>query len=164
MYAATLPQLVHDHCDQIVSGTLDRVRREPDLSALLEHCDLANWFQRIVVSLDRWPGIVTDGEAEQLHFGFGQDCGRNAIPLHQSMRALHLLKTRIFDFARSRGLVRNSLEIYVEEELENRVSFFFDWLLYNVVLGYESLRPLHLDKPQASKKEDMRDLPGWIPL
>jgi hypothetical protein len=80
------------------------------------------------------------------------------------MRALHLLKSRIVDFARSQGLARNSLEIYVEEELENRVSFFFDWLLYHVVLGYESVRPLHLDKPQAPKKQDVRDLPGWVPL
>ncbi len=61
-------------------------------------------------------------------------------------------------------MARNALEIYVEEELENRVSFFFDWVLYQVVLGYESVRPLQLDKPQAPGTPDMRDLPGWVPL
>lgn len=80
------------------------------------------------------------------------------------MRALHLLKTRIVDFAHSQGLARNSLEIYVEEELENHLSFFLDWLLYQVVLGYESVRPLNLPAPKKAKTEDVRALPGWVPL
>src|SRR5579875_897063 len=138
MYAETLPQLIQDHRGQIVSGAIDRVRLEP--------------------------GIATDNQAERLHLAFGEACARNAIPLHQLLRALHLLKSRIVDFARSQGMARNALEIYVEEELENRVSFFFDWVLYQVVLGYESVRPLQLDKPQAPGTPDMRDLPGWVPL
>jgi len=165
MYAETLPQLVQDHSEQIIHGALDRARRELDLQTLLEsHCDVADWFHRIIESLERWPAIAPDDQAEYLHFSFGADCARGAVPLHQAMRALHLLKSRIVDFARSRGLARNSLEIYVEEELELRVSFLFDWLLYYAVLGYESVRPLHLDRPDQPRKQDLRDLPGWVPL
>jgi|GEM_PF-2151263 hypothetical protein len=165
MYAETLPQLIQDHRGQIVSGAIDRVRLEPELAGLIDsRCDVAAWFHRIIEALDRWPGIATDNQAERLHLAFGEACARNAIPLHQLLRALHLLKSRIVDFARSQGMARNALEIYVEEELENRVSFFFDWVLYQVVLGYESVRPLQLDKPQAPGTPDMRDLPGWVPL
>lgn len=164
MFPQTLPQLLQDHREQVVAGALDRVRREPPLADLVHsRCDVADWFRRIVESLDRWPSIATDAEAEQLHSSFGETCARNGIALHQVVRGLHLLKSRIVDFAHSQGMARNSLEIYVEEELENRVSFFFDWLLYQVVVGYESMRPLHQPAPGV-KKEDVRDLPGWVPL
>lgn len=147
----------------MVKGTLERISREPGLSALVDdRCDLADWFDRIVVSVDRWPAIATDDEAEHVHFTFGEGAARMGIPLHQIVRALHLLKNRLIDFARSQGMT-NSLEIYVEEELENRISFFFDWLLYNAVLGYESVHPMCLT-PRRSRAADVRDLPGWIPL
>ena len=165
MFPQTLPQLIQDHRDQVVNGALERIGREPELGNLLEGgCDVSDWFHRIVASLDRWPAIATDDQAEQLHLSFGESCARNGIPLHQVVRGLHLLKSRIIDFAHSQGLARNSLEIYVEEELENRTSFFFDWLLYQVVLGYESVRPLHLAAPRDAKPDDIRALPGWIPL
>ena len=165
MYAESLPQLVQNHRDEIVSSALDRARREPDLSTLLNsRCDVAAWFHRIIESLERWPGIATDDQAEHFHFCFGEDCARSAVPLHQVVRVLCLLKSRIVDFAHSRGMARNALEIYVEEELENRVSFFFDWVLYHAVLGYEGVRPLHRDQAEKAKKQDLRDLPGWVPL
>ena len=147
----------------MVKGALERIRREPETCGAVDgHCDLQDWFDRIVASVDRWPAIATDGEAEHVHFSFGQGAARMGIPLHQIVRALHLLKNRIIDFARSQGM-GNALEIYVEEELENRISFFFDWLLYHAVLGYESVHPMRLAAPQ-SRAADVRDLPGWVPL
>jgi hypothetical protein len=165
MFPQTLPQLIQDHREQVIKGALERIGRESQLAQLLdERRDMADWFNRIVASVDRWPAIATDDQAEHLHLSFGEGCARSGIPLHQVVRALHLLKTRIVDFAHSQGMARNSLEIYVEEELENRLSFFFDWLLYQVVLGYESVHPLHLSAPQKVKTEDVRALPGWVPL
>ena len=164
MFSQTLPQLLQDHRESVVKGALDRLARESEIADLLDgRCDFADWFNRIIQSLDRWPAITSDPQAERLHVSFGEGCARNGIPPHQIVRALHLLKSRTVDFVHSQGLARNSLEIYVEEEMENRLSFFFDWLLYQIVVGYESVGPMHLSAKRV-KREDVRALPGWVPL
>jgi len=142
MLAHTLPQLVQDHRQQVVRTALDRLHREDELTGLhSDACDFAEWFDAIVAALERWPAIAIDDDQEQEQRAFGARCARLGVPLHHVVRAVHILKSKIVDFARAQGVGRSSLEVYVEEELENRVSFFFDWLVYQVILGYESAQP-----------------------
>ncbi|MGH9559804.1 MAG: hypothetical protein ACRD30_11245 [Bryobacteraceae bacterium] len=142
MFVHTLPQLVQDHGQKIAADAFDRLAHESGIVWLTGHevrrDELLGWFEGIVAGVERWPGIALDDAEETKHREFGAMCRRRCIRLHELVRALHVLKQRIVDFARSRGLARNSLEIYVEEELENRVSFYFDWLVYQIVIGYEA--------------------------
>jgi hypothetical protein len=142
----TLAQLVQDHREELLSATLSRLQREDEapLLLLVGKEKLFHWFDEIVVEMERWPGVVDDEQAGRLHREYGAWCARQGVEPHELVRVMHVLKSKIVDFARSQGLDRNSLEIYVEQELEHSVSFLFDWLLYQAVLGYESALPLLL--------------------
>jgi hypothetical protein len=53
---------------------------------------------------------------------------------------LHILKLKIIEFARNHEFGQTPLAIYAHEEMEHRIGLFFDWLLYNIALGYEEAR------------------------
>ncbi len=59
------------------------------------------------------------------------------IPLHESVRGFQIVKEKIIDFIHEQGTAKTSVELYAEEELELRLSGFFDVLVYHLIRGYE---------------------------
>src|SRR5258706_13349220 len=134
----TLPQFIQDHREQVVTAALDRLRRRGETASLLSGRseELIRWLDVIVAGVETWPAVTTS-EQGLIHREFGILWFKRGGPLHEVVRVVHVLKSKIIEFARSQGGAQNALELYIEEELEHRVSFFFDWLFYEVVLGYE---------------------------
>jgi hypothetical protein len=59
------------------------------------------------------------------------------VPLHEAIRALHILKAKIIRFLDDQGLLQTSLELYAEKEFEHLLGRLVENLVYQVVCGYE---------------------------
>jgi len=138
MLSSRLVHLVEDHWESIASAVIQSIHADPALHHLkqLPEAELRDWGKRI---LKNFGDCLTDNGQELGHYyeEVGRRRCRELIPLHEAVRALHLLKEKICAYARDQGF-RNSLEVYAEEELEHRVGDFFDTLVYHLVKGYET--------------------------
>ncbi len=143
MLTNKLIQAIEDQTDQIVTLVIEEIKGDPALHEIgkLPRTDLAIWGRGILRHVGSWLG-----EDERLRLGKRyEELGRlrffENIPLHECVKALHLLKEQTVEFIRTRGFAQTSLEIYAEEELEHRIDRFFDFLVYHLVLGYEKAMP-----------------------
>jgi hypothetical protein len=139
LLSARFIRLIEDHREQIGAAAISAIRQGPELSHMgrLPESELRDWASGILMCLQCYP---VPAEREELSSRF-QKVGRQrfeeAIPLHEAIRSLQVLKGKIINFVRNEGLARNSLDVYAEQELEHEVGLLFDRLLYSVALGYE---------------------------
>lgn len=140
MLSNRLIQLVEDHWERIAVAAMQQIRRESELSrmAKLPDSELRDWARGILKSLESWPGPNQDKKLAKRYEELGRRRIEESVPLHESVRGLHILKWKIIEFVRNQGFGPTSVDIYSEEELEHRVSFFFDWLLYHIARGYDA--------------------------
>ena len=54
------------------------------------------------------------------------------------MLRCQLLKKRILRFVREQGFTLTPMELYAEEELDRRIGWLFDAMVYHIVCGYET--------------------------
>jgi len=57
--------------------------------------------------------------------------------LHEYVRGLQLLHYALVDFARTQAVPRTPVEIYSQEDLEERLCHIFDRIAYHFIRGYE---------------------------
>lgn len=139
MLSNKLIQLAEDHWQGIAVGAMRRIRQEKDLPhmAKLPDAELRDWARGILKSLESWAGNE-DKRLANRYENLGRRRFEEATPLHETIRALHILKFTMIEFVRNEGFGRTTLEVYSEEELEHRVTLFFDWLLYHIARGYDA--------------------------
>ncbi len=81
-------------------------------------------------------------ETLRVHYvELGAKRSREGFVLHEVMSSFLLLKKHLWAFFVERGYQGRLLDTYRVLELDKRVSYFFDLLLYSVTLGFESRRP-----------------------
>jgi hypothetical protein len=139
MLSGKLVHLVETHGDDILTRVLEAIRRDPTLVRLRalvdrEHRECAEDLLR---NLGR---LMGPGPSEDLAIRFEQ-LGRlrfeQEIPLHESVRALCLVREKTMDFVEEHITSNSSVELYSEEQFERRLDRLFDWLLVQLVRGYE---------------------------
>ncbi len=140
MLSSKLIQLIEDHWEQITAAAIQQIRADPDLPHMRELMvsELRGWHSVILRALRSWNSAQKDGELAEQYEELGRRRFEEGVPLHETIRSLHILKHRMVDFVRNQGFGRTSLELYAEEELEHRIGLFFDCLIYYVVRGYEN--------------------------
>ena len=139
MVSRTLIQMIEDHCESITVRIVRKLREDPLLPHMgkLPDSELRDRVQDVVKNLGHWLVPGQEGEIARRYELLGRRRHEESIPLHEVVRALHTLKDGILDHVREQGLGRTAVQLYVEEELEQRVSRFFDGAVYHVVCGYE---------------------------
>jgi hypothetical protein len=139
MLANKLIELAEEHWQGIAVDAVRRIRAEKDLRhmAKLSDCELKDWARENLKSLEVWAGN-RDKDLAGRYEALGRQRFEQAIPLHEAIRALHILKLAMIEFVRGEGFGRTAVEVYSEEELEHRVMLFFDWLLYHLARGYDA--------------------------
>jgi hypothetical protein len=139
MLADRLIQLAEEHWQGIAVDATRRIRAERDLRhmAKLSDGELRDWARENLRSFEEWSGNG-DKDLACRYEALGRRRFEQAIPLHEVIRALHILKLATIDFVRCEGFGRTAVEVYSEEELEHRVMLFFDWLLYHLACGYDA--------------------------
>jgi hypothetical protein len=109
----------------------------PNIKALPES-ELSIICRRLVTNIGQYlmskPGSGVSIEFERI----GRERFREGIPLSEAIRGLQLLKEATVSYLRDQELFDTSVDIYAEEELEHQISIFFDFLVFNLAIGYEN--------------------------
>ncbi len=140
MLSGRLIRLIEDHQEQIAANVIREIRRRPDLAAMrrLADAELRERSQEILENLGHWLSMGQEDEIAHVYEGVGKSRFEQGIPLHESVRALAIIKEKMIDFVHYQGFARTSLDLYAEEELERRIWKFFDELNVHMVRGYET--------------------------
>ncbi len=139
MLSSKLIQLIEDHWERITARVLGKIRKDPRLVHVgqLPESDLRERAQEILKNLGHWLAASQEEELARHCERLGRLRFVEDIPLHEAVLARLLIKEEMIEFVRDQGLRQTHMELYAEEELEHRVSRFFDRMIYYVVRGYE---------------------------
>jgi hypothetical protein len=139
MLSAKLVQLIENNWEEITTRLIRSVRAHPGMLHLSKRPDLElrEWCRDILANLGV---LLTASKDEDVNRRF-EEMGRHRfeedIPLHEAVLRFHLLNDGIVRFIHEQGFPMTALQLYAEEELEQRVGRFFDSAVYSVVCGYE---------------------------
>ena len=138
MFSFTLVQKIEAHSEQIANQVAEEVRKDPQLNRMrtLDHEDLPRRAKELLENLGQWL-VAKDPEIAGWSESLGRARCERSIPLHELIRALQIVKSRLIEFTRE-GMAETAMQIYAEEELEYRVGRFFDEVIYHSAKGYES--------------------------
>jgi hypothetical protein len=141
MLSGRLVHLIETHWDQIMASAIDQVRRDPDMVHIREHfkTDARDWAQDMLQNLGHWLLAGNDSELARKYEELGKIRFEEEVPLHESIRALFILREKMLDYVEENLLDKNTLALYAEEELDRRLGRFFDLLTIHMVRGYESV-------------------------
>lgn len=143
MLSGRLVHLIESNWDSITAGALNQIRSDPRMTHIggLPAAELREWAQDILQHLGDW---LLEGKTEELggrYEALGETRFEQAVPLTETVRALAILKARVFDFVQQRDMGQSTTEVYAEMELHVRLGRFFDFLICHLVAGYE--RAMH---------------------
>jgi hypothetical protein len=140
MFSFTLVQKIEAHSEEIAGLVVEEIKRDPQLQtiAALDCDELSRRARELLGDLGHWL-IARDPKVARWSEPLGRSRFEHAIPLHELIRCLLIIKVRLISFSRE-NLAGTVLQIYAEEELEYRVGRFFDEVIYYTAKGYESAR------------------------
>jgi hypothetical protein len=140
MITTELTQLIERDWEEIAARLIVALRRHPDLMYLSKRSDLdlREWCRELLEHLGTLMS-ARKSEAVQRRFEIlGRIKFEEHIPLHEAVLRLQILKNEIVSFIHERGLPNTAIQLYAEEELEQRIDRFFDECIYRLVRGYEA--------------------------
>lgn len=139
MLSSRLVHKIEDHWEPLASKAIERIRKDKELRHIgsLPASELSDWGQEVLKNLGQW--LMSREEDVARHYeATGRTRYRQHVPLHESVRAAHLLEDTMIDYIREHDIGPTTVDLYAEEELEHRVFRFFQVLIYHLVKGYES--------------------------
>jgi len=134
-----LIHLIEQHWGQITSRVIEEIRRDPEMTHFrgIPDVELREMGQNILNNLDHWLAAGNEEALGRLYEDLGRIRFAEQVPLHESVRGLCMLREKMIDYVQEHFFAKNSLEFCAEEELERRLSRFFDVLVCHLVRGYE---------------------------
>jgi hypothetical protein len=142
MLSAKLIQLIEDHWDGITATILHHVHADPRTGKIgrLPDSELQDIGRTLLKNLGQYLTASKHElrSVEEQFEGLGRVRFAEGIPLHESVRALQIVKKKVVEFLRDHEFAQSSVAIYAEEELEHRLNEFFDDLVFFEIRGYEA--------------------------
>ena len=140
MLSTRLLHRIEDHADQLASVVIRRLQADENLIGYhsLSEIELYDRVWTVCKHLGEWLTEKTEDPLRERYEALGRQRCREGIPLHEVVLALQVTKDAILSFAHSEGFSDTILELYGREELELRVSHFFDRCIYYLVRGYQA--------------------------
>ncbi len=141
---STNVQLIQAHWEEIASRLIGAVRKHPDLANLARKpdLDLREWCRQILENLEYLLSASKDEEVKRRFQVLGRMRFEESIPLHEAILRVQMLKDKVIGFIHEQGFPMTALQLYAEEELEQRIDRFFDAMVYHLVRGYEDAQNL----------------------
>ncbi len=139
MLSARLVQLIEGNWEEIAARLIRAIREHPDLRTLASRpeAEIREWCQDILKNLGYLLTARKDEEVKRRFQILGKMRFEENIPLHEAVLRLHILKDKIVAFVHEQGFTQTAVQLYAEEELEQRMGRFFDACVYHIVRGYE---------------------------
>jgi hypothetical protein len=146
MLSTRLVQLIEANWEEIATRLVKAIQRHPDMANLASRpeAEIRDWCREILANLGYLLTATKHQEVQRRFEILGRMRFEENIPLHEAVLRFHLLKDKIIGFLHEQGFAMTAVELYAEEELEQRMGRFFDACVYHVVRGYEcALRVAH---------------------
>ena len=146
MLSTQLVHLIESNWEEIARRVIRSVRLHPDLSHLANKPDLElrEWCREILQQLGVLLSARKDQDVQRRFEVLGRMRFEEKIPLHEAVLRVQILKDEIVSFIHEQGFPMSAVQLYAEEELEQRMGRFFDECVYRIVRGYE--RALRLEQ------------------
>ncbi len=153
MLSGKLIHVVESNCGPITLSALQQIHRDNLLTHIssLPEAELRDWGHEILQNLGE--SMVRDCREElTAHYeSLGKLRYLERVPLSEAVAGLCVLKQKTFEFVRAHANAQNAAEFYAQGEFEAGVGRFFDFLICNVVRGYEeALRHAAYLEPRAA--------------
>ena len=139
MLSTRLVRLIESHWEELCVRLINAVRTHPDMRTLPKRPDMEirEWCRDILKNLGDLLSAGKDDEVGRHFEILGKMRFEENIPLHEAVLRLQILKEKIYGFVHEQGFQMNAMQLYAEQELEQRIGRFFDACVYHVVCGYE---------------------------
>jgi hypothetical protein len=139
MLSTRLVQLIENNWEEVASRTWLAVKRHPEMPVLgrQSEADMRDWCENILSNLGELLAAPKDEEIKKRFQILGRIRFEEQIPLHEAVLRFQMLKDKIIGFVHEQGYPMTAIQLYSEEEMEQRMGRFFDACVYNVVRGYE---------------------------
>lgn len=126
-------ELTRRACKEILSREETRTYRKISADLMYDR------VHDVYSTLGGWLGqdSHTAGMIRKVYTELGRKRYREEIPLHEVVLAFMLVKRVLWDFIQERQFFETTFEMSQALELNNRVVFFFDRVIYFVTMGYE---------------------------
>jgi hypothetical protein len=138
MISTRLVQLIETNWEEIARRLIRSIRENPETQnvAARPETETKEWCRDIVENLGHLLLVRKDQETYRRFQVLGGMRFEQNIPLPEAVLRMHILKNRILGFVHDEGLSMTVIQVYAQEELEQRIGQFFDVLVYHVVRGY----------------------------
>lgn len=142
MLSTRLVELIETHWEEIGGRLIRAIRSHPEMPHLASCPDmeLREWCQEILEHLGYLLAASKEEDVKRRFEILGRLRYEENIPLSEAVLRCHLLNDKIIGFVHEQGFPLTMLQLYAEEELEHRMSRFFDSVVYYLVRGYEQAR------------------------
>lgn len=139
MISGRLIQLIESNWQQIMTRVIAQIHREPQMphTRAQFESELRDRGQILLENLGHWLSTGNEEEYCRKYEELGSARFHSDVPLHETVRALCIIRETVLDFVEEHVVSKTSLELYAEEELDRRLGRFFDLLTIHVVAGYE---------------------------
>src|SRR5690242_5735701 len=117
MLSGKYVHLIESHWDEIASRVLDQIRREPQMNHIrgLAESELHEWGQVLLENPGHWLSAGNEQELAQKYEHLGKLRCEQEVPLHETVRALCILREKVLDFVEQHTYPKNTMELYAEE-------------------------------------------------
>ncbi len=139
MLSARLVQLIQNNWQEIADRLIREIRNHPEMQnfASRPETEIRDWCREILENLGYLLAARKDEEVKRRFQVLGRMRFEEKIPLHEAVLRMHLLKDKIVAFIHEQGFALTAMQLYAQEELEQRMGRFFDACVYHIVRGYE---------------------------
>ena len=139
MISGKFVHLIETNGEEILDRVIFNIRHEPEMPHLHTFLDsqLREYGQDLLRNLGHWLESPNEEDLARRYERLGRIRFEEDVPLHESVRALCLVRQKMLGFVEEHVLSKNAMELYAEEELDRRVGRFFDLLIIHMVRGYE---------------------------
>jgi hypothetical protein len=139
MISTRLVQQIEGNWEEIARRLIRSIRENPETQtvAARPEAETKEWCREILENLGYLLLSRKDQETYRRFQVLGGMRLEQNIPLHEAVLRMHILKNKILGFVHEEALSMTVIQVYAQEELEQRIGQFFDALVYHVVRGYE---------------------------
>lgn len=139
MISGKLVHLIETHGEEILDRVIVQIRQRPEFIHLRTLLDsqLREYGQDVLHNLGHWLSAPNEDDLARRYERLGRTRFEEAVPLHESVRALCLVRQEMLDLVEEQVIYKNTVELYAEEQLDRRLGRFFDLLITHLVRGYE---------------------------
>jgi hypothetical protein len=144
MVSAKLVHQVEDHWEAISARLLRLLRTTQGLPHFhtVSESEVREMCQRILHNLGHWLVSSSEEEIAIFYERVGRQRHKEGVPLSEAIRGVQLMREACIDYVRDQSSVQTGFDLYAEEELECRLTRFFDLLIFHLARGFEQSQNL----------------------